>query len=147
MTNWSYQVNESGFSLDQYESRTVPQHITLPPLRDGDQILVADAIHNLTMRAVNITDPFTWPATRMVDGVAQPVPLLRSQLAGAPAGTSTLVSKVLLADVELTKSLRIAIVPGVDRSTNSKWRIRATHRPYLTLQWETIARNRTTEAR
>ena len=32
MTNWSYQVNESGFSLDQYESRTVLLSITLPPL-------------------------------------------------------------------------------------------------------------------
>ena len=30
MTNWSYQVNESGFSLDQYESRTVLLSITLP---------------------------------------------------------------------------------------------------------------------
>jgi uncharacterized membrane protein len=82
MTNWSYQVNESEFSIDQGESRTVLLSITLPPLRDGDQILVADVIHNLTMRAVNITDPFpTWPATKMVDGVAQPVPL--SQWEGA----------------------------------------------------------------
>ena len=32
MTNWSYQVNESGFSLDQYESRTVLLSITHSPL-------------------------------------------------------------------------------------------------------------------
>ena len=143
MTNWSYQVNESGFSLDQYESRTVLLSITLPPLRDGDQILVADVIHNLTMRAVNITDPFpTWPATRMVDGVAQPVPLSERVAigGGVPAGTSTLRVKVLpVFDVELTKSpQRIAIVPGVDRSIEFEMENKGNAPINLTLQWETI---------
>ena len=143
MTNWSYQVNESGFSLDQYESRTVLLSITLPPLRDGDQILVADVIHNLTMRAVNITDPFpTWPATRMVDGVAQPVPLSERVAigGGVPAGTSTLKVKVLpVFDVELTKSpQRIAIVPGVDRSIEFEMENKGNAPINLTLQWETI---------
>ena len=129
MTNWSYQVSESGFSLDQYESRTAILSITLPS--QGRDQIVADVIHNLTMRAVNITDPFpTWPATRMVDGVAQPVPLSeRVQLAGRTCGTSTLKVKVLLVfDVELTKSpQRIAIVPEWTGQSNSKWRTRATH--------------------
>ena len=143
MTNWSYQVNESGFSLDQYESRTVLLSITLPPLRDGDQILVADVIHNLTMRAVNITDPFpTWPATRMVDGVAQPVPLSERVAigGGVPAGTSTLKVKVLpVFDVELTKSpQRIAIVPGVDRSIEFEMENKGNAPINLTIQWETI---------
>lgn len=143
MTNWSYQVNESGFSLDQYESRTVLLSITLPPLRDGDQILVADVIHNLTMRAVNITDPFpTWPATRMVDGVAQPVPLSERVAigGGVPAGTSTLKVKVLpVFDVELTKSpQRIAIVPGVDRSIEFEMENKGNAPIDLTIQWETI---------
>ncbi len=143
MTNWSYQVNESGFSLDQYESRTVLLSITLPPLRDGDQILVADVIHNLTMRAVNITDPFpTWPATKMVDGVAQPVPLSErvAMGGGVPAGTSTLKIKVLpVFDVELTKSpQRIAIVPGVDRSIEFEMENKGNAPINLTIQWETI---------
>ena len=120
MTNWSYQVNDSGFTIDQYETHSVLLSITLPPLKDGDQILVADVIHNLTLRAVNITDPFpTWPATKIVDGVAQSVPLSErvAMGGGVPTGNSTLQIKVLpVFDVELTKSPQsIAIVPGVER--------------------------------
>ena len=143
MTNWSYQVNDSGFTIDQYETHTVLLSITLPPLRDGDQILVADVIHNLTMRAVNITDPFpTWPATKTVDGVDQPVPLSErvAMGGGVPAGTSTLRIKVLpVFDVELTKSpQRIAIVPGVDRSIEFEMENKGNAPINLTIQWETI---------
>ena len=143
MTNWSYQVNESGFSIDQYESRSVLLSITLPSLREGDQILVADVIHNLTLRAVNITDPFpTWPATKVVEGVAQPVPLSErvAMGGGVPAGTSTLQIKVLpVFDVELTKSpQRIAIVPGVDRSIEFEMENKGNAPINLTIQWETI---------
>ncbi len=143
MTNWSYQVNESGFTIDQYETHTVLLSITLPPLRDGDQILVADVIHNLTMRAVNITDPFpTWPATKTVDGIDQPVPLSErvAMGGGVPAGTSTLRIKVLpVFDVELTKSpQRIAIVPGVDRPIEFEMENKGNAPINLTIQWETI---------
>ena len=95
------------------------------------------------MRAVNITDPFpTWPATRMVDGVAQPVPLSERVAigGGVPAGTSTLKVKVLpVFDVELTKSpQRIAIVPGVDRSIEFEMENKGNAPINLTIQWETI---------
>ena len=95
------------------------------------------------MRAVNITDPFpTWPATEIVDGVAQTVPLSErvAMGGGVPTGTSTLQIKVLpVFDVDLTKSPeRIAIVPGVERSIDFEMENKGNAPINLTIQWETI---------
>ena len=142
MTNWSYSVNDSEFSIEMGETHSVLLSITLPDLLEGDQILVADVIHNLTMRAVNITDPFpTWPSTKIVDGIAQPVPLSerKGMGGGVPAGTETLQIKVLpVFDVDLIESPeRIAIVPGVDRSIDFVMENKGNAPIDLTLQWET----------
>ena len=143
MTNWSYEVNESGFTIDQDGDHTVLLSITLPPLRGGDQILVADVVHNITLRAVNITDPFpTWPATEIVDGVAQPIPLSErvARGGGVPTGTTTLAITVLpVFDVELIQSPeRISVVPGVDRSIDFVMENKGNAPINLTIQWDTI---------
>ena len=75
--NWTYTVNESAFNIEPEASHKVMLTITLPDLNNGGDILEAYVIHNITLRAVNITDPFpTWPSTITVNGTVQSVPLL-----------------------------------------------------------------------
>ena len=74
--NWTYSVNESNFSIDPGQSHEVTLTITLPGLNEGGSILEAYVVHDVTLRAVNITDPFpTWPSTIVQNGTLQNVPV------------------------------------------------------------------------
>ena len=140
--NWTYTVNESAFTIEPESSHKVMLTITLPNLNNGGEILEAYVTHNITLRAVNITDPFpTWPSTITVNGTVQSVPL-QDRVAmggGVPAGSKTIRIEVLpVFDVQLIESPeRIAIVPGVDREAHFVMENRGNAQMQLTVQWET----------
>ena len=140
--NWTYTVNESAFTIEPESSHKVMLTITLPNLNNGGEILEAYVTHNITLRAVNITDPFpTWPSTITVNGTVQSVPL-QDRIAmggGVPAGSKTIRIEVLpVFDVQLIESPeRIAIVPGVDREAHYVMENRGNAQMQLTVQWET----------
>ena len=140
--NWTYTVNESAFTIDPESSHKVLLTITLPSLRNGGEILEAYVTHNITLRAVNITDPFpTWPSTVTVNGTVQSVPL-QDRVAmggGVPAGSKQIRVEVLpVFDVQLVESPdRIAIVPGVDRTVDFVMENKGNAEMQLTVQWET----------
>ena len=140
--NWTYTVNESAFTIEPESSHKVMLTITLPNLNNGGEILEAYVTHNITLRAVNITDPFpTWPSTITVNGTVQSVPL-QDRVAmggGVPAGSKTIRIEVLpVFDVQLIESPeRIAIVPGVDREAHYVMENRGNAQMQLTVQWET----------
>ncbi|MFL2951288.1 MAG: hypothetical protein ACJZ67_00875 [Candidatus Thalassarchaeaceae archaeon] len=140
--NWTYTVNESAFTIEPESSHKVMLTITLPNLNNGGEILEAYVTHNITLRAVNITDPFpTWPSTITVNGTVQSVPL-QDRVAmggGVPAGSKTIRIEVLpVFDVQLIESPeRIAIVPGVDREAHYVMENRGNAQMELTVQWET----------
>ena len=140
--NWTYTVNESAFTIEPEASHKVMLTITLPDLNNGGEVLEAYVIHNITLRAVNITDPFpTWPSTVTINGTVQSVPLLErvAMGGGVPAGSKTIRIEVLpVFDVQLIESPeRIAIVPGVDREANFVMENRGNAQMQLTVQWET----------
>ena len=140
--NWTYAVNDSEFTIDPEASHKVMMTITLPPLNNGGEILEAFVTHNITLRAVNITDPFpTWPSTITVNGTVQSVPL-QDRVAmggGVPAGSKKITMLVLpVFDVKLVESPeRIAIVPGIDREVHYKMENQGNALMQLTVQWET----------
>ena len=140
--NWTYTVNESAFTIEPESSHKVMLTITLPNLNNGGEILEAYVTHNITLRAVNITDPFpTWPSTITVNGTVQSVPL-QDRIAmggGVPAGSKTIRIEVLpVFDVQLIESPeRIAIVPGVDREAHYVMENRGNAQMQLTVQWVT----------
>jgi uncharacterized membrane protein len=140
--NWTYTVNESAFTIEPEASHKVMLTITLPELNNGGEILEAYVNHNITLRAVNITDPYpTWPSTITVNGTVQSVPL-QDRVAmggGVPAGSKTIAIEVLpVFDVRLVESPeRIAIVPGVDREINFVMENMGNAQMQLTVQWET----------
>jgi len=140
--NWTYTVNESAFTIEPESSHKVMLTITLPELNNGGEILEAYVSHNITLRAVNITDPYpTWPSTITVNGTVQSVPL-QDRVAmggGVPAGSKPIVIEVLpVFDVRLVESPeRIAIVPGVDREINFVMENKGNAQMQLTVQWET----------
>tara|TARA_B100000700_G_scaffold191967_1_gene211429 strand:+ start:93 stop:5147 length:5055 start_codon:yes stop_codon:yes gene_type:complete len=140
--NWTYTVNDSAFTMEPETSHKVMLSITLPDLNNGGEILEAYVIHNITLRAVNITDPFpTWPSTVTVNGTVQSVPLLDrvAMGGGVPAGSKVIRIEVLpVFDVQLTESPeRIAIVPGVDREAFYVMENKGNAEMQLTVQWET----------
>ncbi len=140
--NWTYSVNESGFTIEPESSHKIMLTITLPGLIDGGEILEAYIIHNITLRAVNITDPYpTWPSTIMVNGTQQSVPL-QDRIAvggGVPAGSKMIQIEVLpVFDVQLVEAPeRIAIVPGVDRVVPFVLENKGNAQMDLSVQWET----------
>ena len=140
--NWAYTVNESAFTIEPETSHKVMLTIQLPDLYNEGEILEAYVIHNITLRAVNITDPFpTWPSTITVNGTVQSVPL-QDRVAmggGVPAGSKTIRVEVLpVFDVQLVESPeRIAIVPGVDREVHFVMENMGNAQMQLTVQWET----------
>jgi len=140
--NWTYSVNESGFSIQPEESHKVTLTVTLPDLNDGGEILEAYVAHNITLRAVNITDPYpTWPSTITINGTQQSVPL-QDRVAlggGVPTGSKTLVIEVLpVFDVQMIESPeRIAIVPGVAREINFVMENKGNAQMQLSVQWDT----------
>jgi len=140
--NWTYTVNESAFSIEPEASHKVTLTITLPDLNNGGEILEAYVTHNITLRAVNITDPFpTWPSTITVNGTVQSVPLLErvAMGGGVPAGSKVIRIEVLpVFDVQLIESPeRIAIVPGVDREAHFVMENKGNAQMQLTVQWVT----------
>jgi len=140
--NWTYTVNESAFTIEPSHSHKVMLTITLPDLNNGGEILEAFVSHNITLRAVNITDPYpTWPSTITVNGTVLSVPI-QDRVAmggGVPAGSKPIVIEVLpVFDVRLVESPeRIAIVPGVDREINFVMENKGNAQMQLTVQWET----------
>jgi len=140
--NWTYTVNDSAFNIEPEASHKVMLTITLPDLNYGGDVLEAYVIHNITLRAVNITDPFpTWPSTITVNGTVQSVPL-QERVAiggGVPAGSKVIRIEVLpVFDVQLIESPeRIAIVPGIDREANFVMENKGNAQMQLTVQWET----------
>jgi uncharacterized membrane protein len=140
--NWTYSVNESGFTIDPESSHKVMLTITLPELIDGGEILEAYVIHNITLRAVNITDPYpTWPSTITVNGTQQSVPL-QDRVAkggGVPAGSKMIQIEVLpVFDVQLVEAPeRIAIVPGVARAVHFVMENKGNAEMQLSVQWST----------
>jgi len=140
--NWTYTVNESSFTIEPENSHKVMLTITLPDLNNGGEILQAYVTHNITLRAVNITDPFpTWPSTVTINGTVQSVPL-QDRVAmggGVPAGSKVIRIEVLpVFDVQLIESPeRIAIVPGVDREAHFVMENKGNAEMQLTVQWET----------
>ena len=141
--NWTYTVNDSAFTIEPESSHKVMMTITLPELNYGNgEILEAFVSHNITLRAVNITDPFpTWPSTITVNGTVQSVPL-QDRVAmggGIPAGSKRISIEVLpVFDVQLVESPdRIAIVPGVDREVHYVMENKGNAQMQLTVQWET----------
>ena len=140
--NWTYTVNESGFMIDPEASHKVMLTITLPGLNEGGQILEAYVVHNITLRAVNITDPYpTWPSTQLVNGTQQNV-AMGERIAiggGVPAGSKVLEIEVLpVFDVQLVEAPdRIAIVPGVERTVHYVMENKGNAEMQLSVQWET----------
>jgi len=140
--NWTYTVNESAFTIEPEASHKVMLSITLPDLNNAGEILEAYVTHNITLRAVNITDPYpTWPSTITVNGTVQSVPLQDrvSMGGGVPAGSKAIRIEVLpVFDVQLVESPeRIAIVPGVDREVHFVLENKGNAQMQLTVQWET----------
>jgi len=140
--NWTYTVNDSSFTIEPESSHEVMLTITLPELNNGGEILEAYVSHNITLRAVNITDPFpTWPSTITINGTLQSVPLQdRVPMGGGvPAGSKRISIEVLpVFDVQLVESPeRIAIVPGIDREVHYKMENKGNAQMQLTVQWET----------
>ena len=140
--NWTYSVNESAFTIEPEASHKVMLTINLPGLNDGGEILEAYVIHDVTLRAVNITDPFpTWPTQITVNGTVQNVPLSErvGVGGGVPAGSKNLQVEVLpVFDVQLVDSPdRIAIVPGVEREVNFVMENRGNAEMQLSVQWQT----------
>ena len=140
--NWTYTVNDSAFTIEPGANHKVMLTITLPDLNNEGGILEAYASHNITLRAVNITEPFpTWPSTITVNGTVQSVPI-QDRVAmggGVPAGSKPIVIEVLpVFDVRLVESPeRIAIVPGVDREINFVMENKGNAQMQLNVQWET----------
>jgi uncharacterized membrane protein len=140
--NWTYTVNDSAFTIEPDQFHKVMLTITLPDLNNGGEILEAYVSHNITLRAVNITDPFpTWPSTITVNGTVQSVPI-QDRVAmggGVPAGSKPIVIEVLpVFDVRLVESPeRIAIVPGVDREINFVMENKGNAQMQLDVEWET----------
>ena len=140
--NWTYSVNESNFSIDPGQSHEVTLTITLPGLNEGGSILEAYVVHDVTLRAVNITDPFpTWPSTIVQNGTLQNVPVNQRKAlgGGVPAGTDKITIEILpVFDVQLIEGPdRIALVPGVDRTIQYVLQNQGNAAMDLTLQWET----------
>lgn len=140
--NWTYTVNESAFTIEPEASHKVMLTITLPALNDGGEILEAYVVHNITLRAVNITDPFpTWPTQITVNGTVQNVPLSErvGVGGGVPAGSKTLQVEVLpVFDVQLVDSPeRIAVVPGVEREVSFVMENKGNAEMQLSVQWQT----------
>ena len=140
--NWTYAVNDSEFTIEPEDSHKVMLTITLPDLNNGGDILEAYVSHNITLRAVNITDPFpTWPSTVTVNGTLQSVPLLDrvAMGGGVPAGSKLIRIEVLpVFDVQLIESPeRIAIVPGVDRDVLYVMENKGNAEMQFTVQWVT----------
>jgi len=140
--NWTYTVNESAFSIEPEGSHKVMLTITLPKMNEGGEILEAYVVHNVTLRAVNITDPFpTWPTQITVNGSVQNVPMSDRVAVGGgvPAGSKPLQIEVLpVFDVQLVDSPeRIAIVPGVERVVNFVMENKGNAEMQLSVQWQT----------
>ncbi len=136
--NWSYSTNESSISIEPGEDHKLDLYIHLPELRDGNLTLEAGVIHSITIRAVNITDPFpTWPSTQIVDGNVVQVPM--NERMGVPAGTKNLDVEIL--PVFKLKEVRvpswISIVPGHDREVEYEIENDGNAEMQVSIQWET----------
>lgn len=127
--NWSYSANDSNFSIEPLGEHKVDLYITLPELRDGNLTLEAAVIHSITIRAVNITDPFpTWPSS-----------LPANERIGVPAGTKNLDVEILpvFKLKELTAPTQISIVPGHDREVEYEIENDGNAQMDVSIQWDT----------
>ncbi len=136
--NWSYSTNESNIHIEPGDDHKLDLYIELPELRDGNLTLEAGVIHSITIRAVNITDPFpTWPSTQIVDGNVVQVPM--NERLGVPAGTKNLDVEILpvfkLKEVRVPS--QISIVPGLDREVEYEIENDGNAEMQVSIQWET----------
>tara|TARA_B100000131_G_scaffold123214_1_gene120371 strand:- start:35009 stop:40135 length:5127 start_codon:yes stop_codon:yes gene_type:complete len=138
ISNWNYSVNDSNFSLDPKERHSVLLTISVPKLDVNGSILEAYISHEVTIRAINITDPFpTWPSTKTVNGTVVTVPV--SERVGIPAGTKKVSVEILpVFDVQLVEAPhRIALVPGIDRTVDYVLENRGNAQMDISVQWRT----------